>query len=352
MRRMRRCVGVASVVAWGASASAQTAGSGDVTAAAAAFQQAQQAQLVRDFARAADLFELADRAAPSAAALRSAIRTHQAAGHIARAATLALYAGQRDTSDPLSVQLSRAVRAELSPRLVLVRVRCSIACGIAVDGRADVGDRRSEHGFYVDPGIHELTVSFEGRATVRQSLEGAAGAEIERAVSAPAPEPSGAATNASDPAVSSDASEARSGASRTSGVETRASSEAAIVEGRTPAPRMAAPEPAARTGLRPVYFAVAAGASVVLGGVLVWSGWDTLRARDVYVADPTEARFLEGRGLETRTNALIGATVLVGAATAAVGVFTQWRAPEVMGRPRVGAWVGGDHAEAVVSGIF
>jgi tungstate transport system substrate-binding protein len=42
-----------------------------------------------DYARAAELFELADRAAPSPAALRSALRNHQAAGRTARAASLA-----------------------------------------------------------------------------------------------------------------------------------------------------------------------------------------------------------------------------------------------------------------------
>jgi hypothetical protein len=80
-----------------------------VTAAAAAYQEAQQAQLVRDYARAAELFELADRAAPSPAALRSALRNHQAASHTARAASLALLARDRDAADAQSAQLAAAV---------------------------------------------------------------------------------------------------------------------------------------------------------------------------------------------------------------------------------------------------
>jgi hypothetical protein len=46
----------------------------DVQAASAAFAEAQRAQLRGDFPRAAELFEIADQAAPSPAALRSAIR--------------------------------------------------------------------------------------------------------------------------------------------------------------------------------------------------------------------------------------------------------------------------------------
>ncbi|MBK6528272.1 MAG: hypothetical protein IPF99_01385 [Deltaproteobacteria bacterium] len=62
----------------------------DVNAAAAAFQEGQRLQLAREHARAAEFFEIADHAAPSPAALRSAIRSHQAAGHAVRAATLSL----------------------------------------------------------------------------------------------------------------------------------------------------------------------------------------------------------------------------------------------------------------------
>ncbi|MFK8002487.1 MAG: hypothetical protein AB8H86_23050, partial [Polyangiales bacterium] len=52
----------------------------DVQAAARAYEQGQLAQLQNDYARAARFFEIAHRAAPAAAAIRSAIRNHHAAG--------------------------------------------------------------------------------------------------------------------------------------------------------------------------------------------------------------------------------------------------------------------------------
>ena len=75
----------------GTSARAQQS-SPDLQAAAEAFQQGQRAQVRGDFAQAAEMFDLANHSAPSAAALRSAIRMHQSAGHHAAAATRAAHA--------------------------------------------------------------------------------------------------------------------------------------------------------------------------------------------------------------------------------------------------------------------
>jgi hypothetical protein len=341
---VRRALWVASIVASSASVSAQTGG--DVTAAAAAFQQAQQAQLMRDFARAADLFELADRSAPSAAALRSAIRNHQASGHLARAATLALYAGQRDAADPASAQLSASVRAELSSRLVWVRVQCASPCGIAVDGRADAGERRVEHLFYVDPGTHEISASFEGRPSVQQSLQGEPGARIERTVRPPevaVPTEPSTPRGSTTESVSGGASPSVSVPSEAVVAPTAGSA------GRGVTPLVDSPT---RSGLSPVFFSVGVGVTVVLAGVVIWSGLDTLRARDVYVADPTEARYVEGRGLEARTNWLIGATTVAGLGTAALAVVTSWRAPDRGARVRTAAIVEGDRVGLGISGAF
>lgn len=148
----------------------------DVAAAAAAYQQAQQAQLVRDYARAAELFELADRAAPSPPALRSAIRNHQAAGRRARAATLALVARDRDAADPQSAQLAASVLAELAPQLASVRVRCAPACDLTVDGGSVGPARATAYTLFVDPGAHSLDASFEGRPALRREFTAAVGA--------------------------------------------------------------------------------------------------------------------------------------------------------------------------------
>lgn len=72
-------------------------------------------------------------------------------------------------------------------------------------------------------------------------------------------------------------------------------------------------------------FIGAAAATAVLGGLAIWSGLDTLSERDAYRADPTEARYNDGVGLEKRTNWLIGGAAALGAGTLALGLFvTRW----------------------------
>ena len=68
----------------------------------------------------------------------------------------------------------------------------------------------------------------------------------------------------------------------------------------------------------------ALGAPAVSGAVLIWSGLDTLAARDAYVLAPNEAAYNDGLGLQTRTNVLIATTATLAAATALVAVFTEW----------------------------
>jgi hypothetical protein len=59
--------------------------------------------------------------------------------------------------------------------------------------------------------------------------------------------------------------------------------------------------------------------------VLVWSGLDTLTARDAYVANPTGPGYEDGVGRELRTNVLIGVTAALGVATVTGALFfTDW----------------------------
>ncbi len=80
--------------------------------------------------------------------------------------------------------------------------------------------------------------------------------------------------------------------------------------------------------LNPLWFYVSAGATVVLGGVTVWSALDTQSAFDEYESDlpmltqaQADSRVEDGHAKETRTNILLGATAVAGVATAAIGVF-------------------------------
>jgi len=291
---------------------------GDVSAAAAAFQEGQRLQLAREHARAAEFFEIADQASPSPAALRSAIRSHQAAGHATRAATLALRARDRDAADPQSAQLAAAVLAEAGPRLTRVHVTCSPACAVTVDRLAVGGAAQESHTFFVEPGARALETRWPGRGVRARALDCAAGQSVELSLDAPPPE--APVAPAPTPAV-------------------------------TPAPTPVlvvappAPPPVVRSAgrpLPPVVFWVGLAATAVSGGVLVWSGLDTLSARDAYVQRPSEAGYLDGAGRETRTDALIATTAALGVATAVAGaLLTEWsgRGAERAGL-RVAPWFG------------
>jgi hypothetical protein len=83
---LRLSVTLAVFVAANTALAQTTPPEGDVTAATAVFHGEQRAQLTQDFHRMAEFFDLADRSAPSPAALRNAMRGHQSAGHSARSA--------------------------------------------------------------------------------------------------------------------------------------------------------------------------------------------------------------------------------------------------------------------------
>lgn len=83
-----------------------------------------------------------------------------------------------------------------------------------------------------------------------------------------------------------------------------------------------------------------AGATVALAAVLVWSGVDTLSARDAYLQNPTEAGYNDGVGRETRTNVLVGVTAGLGVATLVCAtLLTDWSGGRAT--PTVAALPGG-----------
>lgn len=275
----------------------------DVNAAAAAFQEGQRLQLAREHARAAEFFEIADHSAPSPAALRSAIRSHQAAGHAVRAATLSLRARSRDAADPQSAQLADAVLAEAAPRLTRVHVTCSPGCTVTVD-RLAVGDGTGEsHAFFVEPGPRTLETRWANRGTRTRSLDCTAGQSVELSLDAPPPEP--APPPAPTPTVATPPP-------------------APVLAVLPPLPTAPVVRPRQRP-LPPLVFWIGLAATAASAGVLVWSGLDTLSARDAYVQRPTEAGYNDGASREVRTDVLIASTAVLGVATAVVGVFfTEW----------------------------
>ena len=288
----RILAGLASL-ALAASASAQ-----DVQAAAAAFAQGQRAQLRGDHARAAELFELADQSAPSPEALRSAIRNHAQATQLARAATLSARALERYPDDDATRALAEETLAAAESSVGRLSVRCAPACNLTLDGRAAVVEPRDEIVLYLDPGPRELRATWTDREAPTQRVTLAAGESARVSFEGVVPEPE------PEPAVEPEPE-----------VEVE-------VEPEAPAPVPASS--ADGGGVTPVLFFVGAGLTALAGGLSIWSGLDTLSARDAYVENPTRAGYENGTALETRTNVLFFSTLGLAAVTAVLAIFTDW----------------------------
>ena len=96
-----------------------------------------------------------------------------------------------------------------------------------------------------------------------------------------------------------------------------------------------------------VSFVIAAGgATLVVGGLLIWSGlntnsqWDDLQN---YVTEPG-ATLAEGEQMladvesaETRTNILMGVTIGLGATAAVLAIFTDWGGSDDEDEPEDGS---------------
>jgi hypothetical protein len=300
--RLLCVVVLAGLIASGLPAYAQNAPVEDVDGAARAFEEGQRAQLHRDYARAAELFELADRSAPNAAALRSAIRNFEASGNPAHAATLAARAIERYPNDAETRKLAERVVAHLGPTLGELVVRCSLACALVLDGGATSDAPLTAHRIYVTPGDHAVIARFNDGRSASRPVTAAAGATSELAVDPP-PAPPVVATTPS-PTAEAPAS--------------------AVVTSAAPALVAPAPERPDRR-LSPAVAIVGMALTAGLAGALVWSGLDTLSARDKYTANPTKAGYDDGLSRQYRTDGLIAGTAALGVATIAIAIFaTRW----------------------------
>ncbi len=280
----------------------------DTAAAARAFEEGQRAQLRGDHAQAAQLFELAHRAAPAPAALRSAIRSHRSAGNDARAATLSLRAQREYPDDADTAGLAASTISEVAAELTRLDVTCSEPCTLTTDSRLVSLEESDSHALYLRPGSHELLARF-GDRTVSRSLTAQAGTALEERFDAPAV------------------------------VETEPEPEPEPVE-PDPEPMNAEQEPVTRepesSGLPPALTFIGLGVTAALGAVMVWSLVDTFSGSDKYEADPTREGWEDGQDRIRRTWILGMSTAVVGLATivlAAVG--TDWGGDDELDDTRV-----------------
>lgn len=152
-------------------------------AAAEAYDQGTAAYVARDYEKAAQWFETANRLSPAAPALIQSARSHFKAGNLPRAATLALQLTLAYAQEPAALEVGNALLQETAPALLRVDVMCE-GCSLDVDGTL-----QEQPSFFLPPDVvHKVTASFE---TGEQSsdVSGAAGETQSLTLEAPPPPP-------------------------------------------------------------------------------------------------------------------------------------------------------------------
>lgn len=285
----------AAVVSSGLSlapATARAQGDGRIESAAVEFDAGRRAYLEQNYEEAALHFENAWTDAPRAETLRNAIRCRLDAKQLARAATLAALARRLYGDDAATMDLVRTTLDDAAPKLHEAVISCAPACGAAVDGHAVAVEPATQVTFFVEPGRHDVVVTWPGGASSALAVGGDAGTREQVSLTAPAPPP------------------------------------ARPVGGATLSP-------SARKPLGPSIFWVGVavtGAAAVATVVSVIAmvndpGRDAVRRDCVGLGDacPTYERALAA---QRRTNVLLVSTAAAGLVTAVVGVFfTQWSSP-------------------------
>ncbi len=310
-RRALRVAGVLLLGAWSMVVCAEPARADEppsaerLKSAAEEYDRGRRAFLADDFEGASVHFESAYRDAPRAETLRLAIRARRKAKQNARAATLAAIAAERYPNDPPTAQIAKETLDETAPQLQELLIECASECAITADGRVASQTDGAKHRLFLDPGSHELGVSFKAGGSTARRIEAKKGARDTIMLEAPiVPRPSESkGTPSADPAP-----------------------------GANDATRAAGEKP-----LSPVVFYVAAGVTVALAGVTVYSGIDAKEHPGVDAVrracagkDTSCPEYQDGKAAETRTNVLLGVTLGAAALTAVTGIFfTRWASSPV-----------------------
>ena len=252
-----------------------------------AFVEGQHAFEAGDFRGAATSFEAAYRAAPHPDVLWNAARAWDRAGESARAANLY----DRYLEDALPAARDRDAALKSLQKLAVALGRLDVVRSgldeVSVDDQPLARAR-----VYVTPGAH-LIRGRAGDARLSETASVAAGQALSVALSSQADQRSGPDV---PPTI-------------------------IVVPGPIP------PQNAALPGFRRVLVGAGIGATAVAAGLLIWSGADTLSAKSTFDREGTPQALEDGQAKQRRTNALIGVTAGLGAATAVVTVVFLATAP-------------------------
>jgi hypothetical protein len=265
----------------------------------------------KQFEEAATHFENAFFAAPNPAELRSAIRARRDAGQLARAATLAAIGERRFPGDAATGKLAEDTIAVARPRVQELHLASDTEYGVAIDEKIVASGRVKEARVFVDPGSHELVVSWPDDRSTRISVDAQPGGTRTIQLEPPAPEPPPAppAPPAPPPAPVP--------------ISTAAP---------PPLPPPAPVEPPPSKPLPPAVFITGAGLTAVGAGLSVWSFVYAINnpgrqnVIDQCAGQGTSCGAYQ-TGLTNQTHAyeILSVTAVLGVATGIIGTFfTQW----------------------------
>jgi hypothetical protein len=309
--------------------SAALARADDPEAARAAYDRGAAAFQAKRYAEAAADLARADALAPNPVALASALKAAELADDPILAMTLADRAELRPGVGEAALANARRVREKMGARVGKLSIRCAAVRGCSVT--VDAEPFPTEQQRWVKAGAHAVEITAGGSpARYTVTVEGGKTADFvepshDGAASGPKPRPGEAGPNAPEP----------SGGEPVAPPPGPPKAEPPKAEPPKAEPPKA--EPPAPRGISPAWFFVGLGATAVAGGVLVWSGVDTLAKHSDFVgfvtSDPSA-----GQAAQTRTNVLVGVTAAAGVATAALGIFAvRWSAAPA--RPAPSAWL-------------
>jgi hypothetical protein len=262
-------------------------------AAAAAFDEGVKRFEHADYGPAATSFLRADEILPNPDAITNAIAAARRGNDHLLVAQAAERGIQRaEPNSPLAVQAREAL-SQAARNLSRLEIDCEpIPCSLALDGQSVKSGGR-----YVLPGTHSGVVTSPDGARADDAWDFVAGATYRVTMQLPKPGQTAVAP------------------SRT---ETTASADGTVQPGVESGPE----DHVKRKPLPPAAFFVAGGVTVVLAGVLTWSGLNALSKGSDYKDNPrSDSDKRDVESAETRSNILFGATLVAAGATAAMGIF-------------------------------
>lgn len=258
------------------------------------FEQGEQAYAVRDYVLAAKAFEDAFRIVPHYAALWNAARSFHRAGNGARAANGYAKYLQFAPADAPDRDEATAALAELANELGRIDIVAGEFEVVQIDGV--VVDQRS---IYVHPGGHVIEgQTGEKKIKITRDIEKGVVRSVVLVESETPQSIEAMPVAEKKPDLVLSASFARDAAKKKP------------------------PQKPIANWFGPAAI-VAGGATIVTASLLVWSGIDTLSAREQFDMAPTTDKLADGKDKQLRTNLLLGATVT---SVIATGIFTSlWK---------------------------